>query len=105
MKKKYVSGTELTKLVIKLSTQKDAIQAKLNSGQIESIAELAKLEGVPYSTMRRLAKDIGINGPRTHIRKPEAVSLTAIIAVIHRICVELKIDHKELLPYLHNTDE
>jgi ribosome-interacting GTPase 1 len=102
MSKKYQTHTAIIKLSLNLSARKEEIQRKLDTGEIESIAALAKLEGVGYSTMRNMCKELGINSARTRIRKDDkCVSLTALVAVIHRICVELKIDDRELLPYIH----
>jgi hypothetical protein len=93
---------DLIPLVAKLAVNKFELQSKFDKGEIPTIAQFAKNNGITRSTADNVLKMLEIRVPSRYkgADLKSKVCSSEILTVLARVCRELNINHDEIKPYL-----
>lgn len=103
MKRKSISHVEFAKMATAFAKTKEAIKQEL---RVKTLTEMARDRGIPMTTFRSLCEAVDIdvraclfpaNGKKP---KMSPLLIQDMLAVMARICTELKIDGSEIQKYL-----
>lgn len=93
---------DLIPLVAKLAVNRFELQSKFDKGEIATVAQFAKDNGIPRSTADTVLKLLEIRVPSRYKDngRKKNISYQEILTVLARVCRELNINHDEIKPYL-----
>jgi hypothetical protein len=97
---------ELIKLSMIFAKKKDEIQQRFDNGSLSSYKQLADEYNVAETAIKTLCMEFGIKSSwGTKTKKRDKCSLSAIVMVLHRLCLEIGVDYAEIKPFIHEQTQ